>query len=67
MIHQMIVARRAILSAHVEMLLEAEARGGDADSVQLELIASEMESLRDLMRFAVLDEIAGRHAVALPS
>jgi len=44
--------------AHVEMLLEAEARGEGMDTVQLELLGSEMEFLVDLLRTLQVMQIA---------
>lgn len=43
-------ARRKILRAHLDMLLEAEARGEGLDSVQIDFLHSEMEFLADLYR-----------------
>jgi hypothetical protein len=50
-------ARRSILVAHLDMLLEAQERGEDIDPVQLDLLASEMLFLADLYRTMNLSAI----------
>jgi hypothetical protein len=53
-------ARRSILTAHLEMLLEEHARSGELDDVQLDLVHSEITFLRDLYDLVQLTEIGQR-------